>query len=427
MGLCDRPLSAIHNSLERSEMKHRSWPGFVFAIVVLLAAVGGCATPTLPPTATPETATIHVAPDGSGDYATLAEAVAAAPEGAIITLDAGTYRLAEPLSVEKALSLQGAGMEQTEIVSAVGEYVVRFAGEGPFAAEGIAFRHEGETGADVVLVEGGQVFVSRCHFAGDKGAGLHLTSRTTGTVRDSVAEVGRWAIGFSISGDAQPTLQNVRSTGNAYGIRVSDQAQPALQNNVCNDNNLDGIRYDDDAGGLARQNEASGNRTGIAVTGRAQPTLEENTTSDSKGAGIDFVDRAGGVARGNQIHDNFGGIGVAGQAQPTLEGNVISRNVTAGIAYFGNGGGTARRNESSGNGIDGIGVFADAAPTLEENVLQNNGESGISYNDSSGGVARNNECSGNKVGIQVNAEANPELDGNRSQENTQADIQDLRP
>ena len=86
----------------------------IVVIGLSLVLTGGCgqpltrSTPTPEPTPPPEIVTIHVAPDGSGDYATLGEAIEAAPEGSTITLAAGTYRSETPILIDKLeLSLGG--------------------------------------------------------------------------------------------------------------------------------------------------------------------------------------------------------------------------------------------------------------------------------------------------------------------------------
>mgnify|MGYP000624978747 CR=1 FL=1 len=256
----------------------------VCLLIGLLASACGTSTPqetptsapppTSPPTATvaPTEAGIRLKADGSGDYATLEEAVAAASPGDTILLEAGTYRLAEPLKIEKPLRLVGAGMDQAEIVSDAEGFVVRFQGDGLFAAEDLTFRHEGEAEASVVLVEGGEVAFVRCRFTGAVYAGGHdvaglvIKEDTTGTVRDCEA------------------VEN-----NGAGIYVAGQAQPTLEGNTCSNNELLGIAFFGDAGGVARENECSNNgRMGICVGEQAQPTLEENVCMDNAVAGIGY-------------------------------------------------------------------------------------------------------------------------------------------
>jgi parallel beta-helix repeat protein len=276
-------------------------------VPLLLSA---CAVPA--PVATPTPPPIHLEANGSGDYPTLEEAIKTAPVGATIVLGPGTYHLAEPIVANQAVRLVGAGMDQTEIVSGAGGYVLLFSGEGPFTAEDITFRHEGSAEATVVIVEGGEIAFSHCRFTGGThaggsagGAGLLLQGTTSGIVQESEA------------------------VGNDHtGILVRDQAQPTLVGNVCSDNGAVGITFIDTSGGIARRNECTAN--------------------------------------------DLGGILVAGEAEPTLEENVCNGNGDSGIAYFDGSGGTAVRNDCSRNGRHGILVVSTANPELVDNECHGN-------------------------------------------------------
>jgi parallel beta-helix repeat protein len=401
----------------------------VAALLAMLSLLAGCSdpqpSPTTPPTIQVETVQIYA--DGTGDYATLSEAIAAVSPGAIIRLAAGTYQLATPLTVNKPVQLIGAGMNETEIVSAAAPHVVRFEADGLFVAEDLTFRHHGQLWADTVLVTRGQVAIARCRFAGARGSQLVIRGATVGTVADSVAESGGGGVGFSIQETARPTLVNNTSSHNSYGIRVRQQAEPVLERNLCLDNQMDGIKYDGQSAGIARGNDCAGNRSGIVVSESARPTLEDNRLKDNFESCIGYFDLAAGSALRNECTRNFGGIGVADRAAPTLEDNILDANLTAGIAYFTEAGGVARNNSCSGNGIHGISVFGQATPILEDNNCSGNGEVGIHYADAAAGSARNNACSRNKVGIAVASTANPDLGRNDCRDNTDQDIRDLRP
>jgi parallel beta-helix repeat protein len=321
-------------------------------------------------------------------------------------LEPGTYRLEEPLDVGKSLHLVGAGMDQTEIVSEGA--VVNFSGDGPFAAEDITFRHQGQVGeANVVSVEGGEVAFVHCRFVGavtgeelGDHAGLWLGGNTTGVVRECEA------------------VEN-----DNVGMLIVGQAQPTLEGNLCRDNEL-GIAYLDNAGGVARQNGCSGNGNGIRVGDQTQPMLEGNVCRDN-GCGIAYLDNAGGVAWQNRCSGNKWGITVHDQAQPTLEGNVCTDSKWSGIGYRDNAGGVARQNECSGNGDFGIGVGDQAQPTLEGNICRDNEFAGIGYFGNASGVARQNECSGNTCGIFIMDAADPDLVDNDCHDNS-VDILDER-
>jgi parallel beta-helix repeat protein len=320
-------------------------------------------TATLPTPAPVLVPTFRLEPDGSGDYATLEEAVRRAPEGAIIELGPGLFRLETRLYVRKSLHLVGAGMDQTEIVSEAEGHVVRFSGGGPFTVEDITFRHEGGALASVVVVQGGDVVFTRCRFAGafsgageyDR-AGLWLRDQTNGTVSDCVAE-----------------------ENDDIGIYVSGLALPTLERNLCMTNTVAGIAYWGYAGGVLRQNECVGNYFGIAVGRKAQPAVEENICNDNEAAGILFIQDAGGIVRQNECLRNETGISITDQAQPTLEGNTCNENKADGIGYDDQSGGVARENECVGNGIAGIAVKVTANPSLMGNDCYDNGGEDIEY------------------------------------------------
>jgi parallel beta-helix repeat protein len=441
--------------------------GFTCVIIyphtTVLEAPAPTAAPTSTPTSTPTDtptampvrppADIRLNADGSGDYPTLEKALAAASSGETILLEAGTYSLAQSLEVDKPLTLLGAGMDQTEIVSEAGGYVIRFSGGGPFIAQDITFRHEGDAVASVAVVDAGDIAFARCRFTGavyteEAGdlAGLWLQGNTTGTVQECEA-VENDSFGILVDDQAEPTLEGNSCTDNelfgiAYsgeaggaarhntclgsqgGIGVAGHAEPTLEKNVCTDNELGGILYGDHSSGVACQNECSGNGIGIIVNDRAQPTLEGNVCADNDKSGISYYGTVGGLARDNDCSRNEGaGIEIANQAQPTLEENTCTDNEQGGIGYADSASGLARGNVCSGNRLFGIGIVQQAEPTLEGNTCNDNELAGIAYSYNTGGVARQNECAGNgRYGIGILGQAEPTLEGNVCTNNLDAGI-----
>lgn len=331
--------------------------GLLVVLVAGLCVMGCGATPTPTAIPTPEPLTVRVPVDGSGRYASLQEAVDAVPPGSTIVLEAGTYHLTQPLDVYRALKLLGVGMDQTEVISDAGGYVVHFAGPGPFAAQNVTFRHEGEVAADVLVVQGGEVDLRSCRFAGAwrasgeaARAGLRLLGQTSGLVEDC------------------EFVDNA-----SIGIWLADRAQPTLVRGLFTGNEMVGIAYQGDAGGMARHNECMGSRVaGIQVEGQAQPTLEENSCVGN-GSGIVYLDEAGGTARGNEcLVNGSSGISVGNQAGPVLEENLVNSN-QYGIVFAGSEGGVARRNQISENTV-GLLIGENAHPELVDNTIHDNDE-----------------------------------------------------
>jgi parallel beta-helix repeat protein len=345
-------------------------------ITVVVTPVPPAATdtaqPTLPPvplpTASPPAATeappppstsggstrITLSPGGGGDYPSLAEAIRNAPAGATIVLEPGLYPLEEAITVDRALSLEGADAEDSVILSSAPEHVIKFEGAGPFSAYSVVFRHEGSQPANVVVVLGGEASFSFCTFtggtfsadAGYGGNGLFVGGTTSGEVlfseindndqqgillregahmtleSNNVHHNGSCGIGYfgNSHGYAQYNTANANSL---HGICLSDSAMPLLEGNTCRFNQQSGIAYFADSGGGARYNDCSLNgRDGIASQGQAQPVLEYNDCLGNSNSDIGFFENAGGTARGNHCStDSAYGFYVADSAGPFLEDN----------------------------------------------------------------------------------------------------------
>jgi parallel beta-helix repeat protein len=352
--------------------------------------------------------TIHLAADGSGDYATLTEAVVELAPGGSIRLGAGEYRLNEPLRQEKALRVQGEGLETTAIVGTAAGWVWRCEEPYSLVAQGVTFQYAGEAPADVLMFSGEELELEACRLRGAVG--------TAGDVGGS---------GLVIWGPGRGRVKGCVSTENTWaGIRVAGKAQPILESNRVLGGEV-GILYQGQAAGAARQNECLENEVGIAVQERATPTLEENASRKNKTAGLVYSGQAAGLGRGNTCeHCRSGnGIEVCEQAHPVLETNVCRVNAQAGLAYVGEGHGTARQNRCIENGYYGITILEGASPNLEANVCSENAEAGLAYGGRAGGAARSNECDKNKnSGILVQAQAAPALDGNLCRGNQKAGI-----
>lgn len=350
---------------------------------------------------TPEVSEITIAADGSGDYARLEEAVAAAPDGATIRLGPGRYVLDDTLTVTRPIRLIGVAMDDTFIVRAGAGEVAVFDGAGPFVVEDLTFRREGAETGNVVEVRRGEIAFSYCGF--------------TGGVWDAAGETG--GDGLFIYGDTTGTVSGCWSRQNGlYGIQVSGTAQVLLEANVTDLNEHGGISYWGDAGGTARANRCADNGFhGIAINDRAAPVLLENVCQANADSGISYWGSSGGEARGNDCSANgYHGIAVAEEAAPLLEDNLCHGNGDSGIAYFGKAAGEARGNECFGNSLHGIAVLGEASPLLEANFVHDNLDSGIAYFGASAGEARDNRCSGNGLnGLYVEQGSAVRLSGNQ--------------
>ncbi|MGI5940047.1 MAG: NosD domain-containing protein [Thermoleophilia bacterium] len=371
---------------------------------------------------------VSVYADGSGDYATLEEAVADVDAGTTIHLGPGTFRLSKTLTVDFSLDLVGNGMTRREATVITCNNTVMDITSCSFTAQDITFSKTATNSpGGVMKVNDVNLDLLRCSFTGGVkrddqggGSGLYLYGATDATIRDCV---------FTQNDNA--------------GIAVCDHAKATLERNVCTKNQSVGIGFWDDSSGVARENTCTDNTgSGIAVRDRAEATLERNVCTENRNNGISFWDDSSGIARENTCTDNtYNGIAIGDHAKTTLERNVCTENQSNGIGFWDDSSGIARentctdntyngialndraeatleRNVCTENGIDGIALYDRAEALVESNTCLNNTEAGICFDETSRGTARNNECAGNNWGLYVRSTAGPSIGANNLHGNT---------
>ena len=243
-----------------------------------LATETAAATETTAPTITPAATSEGPLPllinaDGSGDLATLEEAIAFAAGGSTIMLSAGDFIVAQTLEVDKPLTISGAGIEQTRILSEAPSASLNYSGEGRFTF----------------------VHTSNCEIIDNGGVGVQVIHDAQITLQDSIIS-GNGA-GFLFDGNSSGQVSgSVIEQSDDAGILVFALARPDIVDNLIQDNLGYGIRYqlDDGVGGVVRGNELlRNNSTGPGATGTDivvfdsfAPRLTGNTCRGGEGLAL---------------------------------------------------------------------------------------------------------------------------------------------
>ena len=365
-------------------------------------------TPDAPLQRAPLGERIEVSSDGHSGP-TLAQALAGAPDHAIIQVPAGSHHLAHGVTLRRSVSLVGAGMDETEIVGSGGEHVLRLDGGGRLGLRDLALRFAGGGVGDVVGVRDAEIEIERCRFSGGTSSG-----------------VGAGA-GLELRGTIQGGVRGCEFVRNGYGITLDGPAAPTLEQNAMSENRLAAIAYFGASGGVARDNTCLRNGEGILVGEKAQPLLERNACREGK-VGINFVEQARGEALANECRDNSGdGIRIAGTAQPTVRQNQCVNNLQHGIYYLDESAGSAAENACRDNRIHGIFLAGRARPTLEDNVCTANGKDGISIRETASPRVDRNTCESNgEDGIYVASGTAAVLGTNTCRNNKERDLRDNR-
>ena len=279
-------------------------------------------TPTVTNTAVPTTEgplTVQVNADGSGDYATIQEAFAALAGGSTIELSAGEFEVEEMLERDTALTVTGAGREQTTILSRAPAAAVNYSGAGLLSFSDLTLRHEGPAAADVLKVLSGQLELADCRVEG----GLREAGRTN------------YGAGLFLLGESVTTVSGCEFGRNdGAGVEAIQNAQINMQNSLLSGNGS-GILFDGSSSGSIQDNQiAKNDGVGIYIFAQAVPEISDNVIQDNLDYGLYYqLDaQAGGSARDNELFNNKREVSsepgtdiiVYDSFQPQLVGNTCS-------------------------------------------------------------------------------------------------------
>ena len=236
--------------------------------------------------------TLVVAPDGTGQYQSIQEAIDAAGRGDTIYIKAGKYREDVSIHSKEDLRVVGEGVELVEILGnrRVGAFHI---GKWPYGATGVevsgltVHEHGGLAmgifnGRDVVLRDlriKGQLFgqqvngvrVEGCRLGGSETTGVQFADSQALLIRNFIHDNDH---GVTVAGESNVRLeQNVITRSLFEGVVVKDTAQAVLVRNTIVKN----------GGGVAflgrSRSEASGNIVGFNKVGFLVGPLSRATTS----------------------------------------------------------------------------------------------------------------------------------------------------
>ncbi|WP_037606637.1 right-handed parallel beta-helix repeat-containing protein [Streptacidiphilus rugosus] len=230
----------------------------------------------------------------SGEYTTVAEALAAAEPGDTVALGAGVYR--ENVVLDKAVTLRSAeGPGTVRIEPPAGSALLVLASA---AVHGLVL--EGQDGsAPAVLIAAGAPELTECRIA------------------------TRSSVGIEVRGEASPSVRHswVENPG-GLGIRVSEAASALVEDCVVDTTGQSGVVVR--AGGTLRMLRGRIRQTtgaGLVLTGEGtRAELESCEISEVNGNGVQADDLAGGVLTDcdiSRVSDN--GLTLDGQATLLLD------------------------------------------------------------------------------------------------------------
>jgi parallel beta-helix repeat protein len=249
------------------------------------------------------------------DFATPAEALAAARGSDRIVLASGTWQ--GPLVIDAAVDFQGAGPGLTVVECAPGDGSAITIGPGAQGARvsGMNIRHasflaDGNKRFAAALVRGGGAIFVDCHFSDASGHGLVVIERGEAVARRCRFIGNAWNGAAATGGGARLEVRDSVASGNfEHGIESWDGAAATLVNNRCEGNSRNGIHADSHAAAVVIEgNRLVSNREfGLVLGSAGAGSVTGNSARDNQLGGFVFRTRAAAAAvSGNHATANHG-------------------------------------------------------------------------------------------------------------------------
>jgi tetratricopeptide (TPR) repeat protein len=250
-----------------------------------------------------------------GDFATPAEALAAARDRDRIVLGEQTWK--GPLVLNVAADLQGAGSSLTTVECPPAEGPAITIGPAAKGARisGIAFRHEtflpdGSERFAVALVRGGSTSFVDCRFSEASGHGLAVIEQGQVLVSRCRFSDNGWNGASAIGAGSSLEVRDSESLDNfGHGIESWDGATITVINNRCEGNSRNGIHAEiGKAAAVIEGNQLIANREfGLVLTSAGSGRVTSNIARDNLLGGYVIRSAASAVpVTGNQATRNRG-------------------------------------------------------------------------------------------------------------------------
>lgn len=450
--------------LDRSFAQGHGWKAFIstaflFSMSILLLSCGGnsvvgklfaTATPTATPTPLPTPT-----PAGLSPEVDLLAAIDAAADGDTITLAPGVFSLPHGFTLEKSLTLIGAGADHTTLTSDTKtdglKALIAFQGSGKLILKNLTLAYTGQSQATVLYANKGAIELD----------GVALVGATLG---EDGAQLGSMNLG----GDVQVQVRNSQIVGNSAGalkdapnkvpggIYVYENAKLTVEDSQFSEA-YRAIYAMNQASVEVKNNSFENVVVGVSLVGNSTATIEGNTFSNIKtvsigvgndakasilsntiqggldswgilgsnnGAfsaennqisgikqGIVLMDQANAQVNGNTLHTSSFGLYASNESMAVFGNNILSGDDTnIGIMFTDGAKGSAEGNSLTKFNI-GINVDKNSAPALTGNTISDC-TYGISYLDNAAGSASRNIINALQAGISISSPAHPSLTDN---------------
>jgi SpoVK/Ycf46/Vps4 family AAA+-type ATPase len=363
-----------------------------------------------------QTVTITVALDGRADHRSIAAAVAAAPDHAVITVRPGSYP--ENLVLRRPVTITATEAPGSVVVEpAAGAALTMAAGTATLIQLTLHGRDAAAAAADVT---GGSLTLDHCEVTAAARAaievrgGAAVVSMSSGRVRNSAG------LGVVISDGASGTFERtvIEHVG-SDGVTISSGADPAFRNCTISDVQGVGVATRDNARGLLQGceitritgaavtlREGSSTRmmsawihdtwdVGVLITSAARPVLEDCEVRDTGSHGMVLTEQADPVVRRCSVARTGGdGISVLSGSRGTFTDCTVTDTAAAGVLVGGASDPMFSKCRFRGTTKAALVVTEAAAGTFDRVDVRGTGQHGIEIRSAANPLFRQAAVSG---------------------------------
>jgi parallel beta-helix repeat protein len=254
--------------------------------------------------------TIRLKADGSGDFRTLSDAIAAAKTGSRIELEQGVYRAG--ITVKKSIEIVGITPDRKAVLEASKSDTLQWLAEGGLI-ENLTIRQVGkktQTGTRVALsMKNSSATLRNCLITSAAGSGAQISGFKTKPTISGNTFADSADSGLVLMNGTQATIDSNEVFGNGlFGLELQSKADPFVtKNRVFRGEHL-GILIDAASKGRFEGNSISENaREGVWVEDGSTPYFKENYITSNSNAAVGICNRGKGTFIDNDLRDNGGG------------------------------------------------------------------------------------------------------------------------
>lgn len=404
---------------------------------MLFAGCGG-KTSIVEPTTTPTPVPIGTDED-------LAAIISSAQDGDTLYLGEGTYHLLAGITIQKSLTIIGAGMDKTIItnntpVSFIRKWIsdegedqgerfamVNFDAEGTFTLKGLTLSFSGTDPSYVLSMNNGNLELENCKLISSSQGSeevkhypiLILNNNNIAHINNCILEgsdtvsLENEPNGIVLAINSQTDITDSQISNVYFGIIMNNSSSVTLNGNTFSSIGNYAVLNQDSSSLTANHNTLNGNGEdwGFVCSDGQSMILEENTIKNMY-VSIYYDNNCSGQVTKNNISDSkLRGVNSKGSAVVTVEENTISNETDTnddqnlvGIYFEENSSGKIVNNTVTGFYF-GIDAQGSAILTVEKNTI-NNGEYSIAFFDNSSGTVQSNVINNSVAGIFAKGSSN---------------------